>query len=116
MLEFALGLPAEQFRRGKYNRWLMRYALRSVLPPEICWNPRKDDPARLEPLLDAFAEALPVVRRMLDARAKPPSRARYVDLPRPARTVGHGSVPGESTIRTARQRLAVPGLLIKVQT
>ena len=83
VLEFALGLPAEQFRRGQWTRWLMRYALRSVLPPEICWNPRKNDPARLEPpLLDAFAAALPVVRRMLDARAKPPSRARYVDLPR----------------------------------
>ena len=82
VLGFALGLPAEQFRRGQWTRWLMCYALRSVLLPEICWNSCKDDPARLEPLLDAFAEALPVVRRMLDARAKPPSRTRYVDLPR----------------------------------
>ena len=82
VLEFALGLPPEQFRRGKQNRWLMRHALRPVLPPEVCWNPSKGDPARVEPLIDAFAEALPIVRRMLDARIEPSARARYIDMRR----------------------------------
>ena len=82
VLEFVLGLPVEQFRRGKWTRWLMRHALRSVLPPDICWNPDKEDPARLEPLRDAFAGALPVVRRMLEDRVEPPSRAGYLDMPR----------------------------------
>ena len=82
VLEFALGLPAEQFRREKWTRWLMRHALRSVLPPEICWHPGKEDPARLEPLLDAFAGALPVVRRMLEDRVALPARADYLDMPR----------------------------------
>ena len=80
VLEFALGLPAEQFRRGKWTRWVMRHALRSVLPPDICWHPGKEDPARLEPLLDAFAGALPVVRRMLEERVEPPARAGYIDM------------------------------------
>ena len=82
LLEFALGLPPEQFLRGKWNRWLMRHALRDVLPPSIRWNQSKHDPARYDPLFDAFAEALPLVRRRLEARDVPPSRARYIDMPR----------------------------------
>ena len=94
LLEFALGLPPEQFRRGRWNRWLMRHALGAalrgappgtsadgpVLPPEICWNRSKADPARIDAALDAFAEALPVLRRELRRRA--PARACYVDMPR----------------------------------
>ena len=79
LLEFALGLPPEQFRRVGHSRWLMRHALRRALPPEVCWNRRKDDPARSEPLEDALAEAWPAVRRQIAGSA--PSRARYVDLP-----------------------------------
>ena len=82
VLEFALGLPPEQFRHGKLGRWLMRRAFDPVLPHEVCWNPGKGDPARIETMDDAFAEALPTVRRELAARAVPPSRARYIDMPR----------------------------------
>ena len=82
LLEFALGLPPEQYRRGRWSRWLMRHALGAVLPPEVCWNPDKADPARIEPLFDAFAGALPALERILTTRAEPPSRARYVDMPR----------------------------------
>ena len=82
VLEFVLGLPPEQFRHGKLGRWLMRRAFGPVLPPEVCWNPSKADPARVEAMEDAFAEALPTVRRELAARAVPPYRARYIDMPR----------------------------------
>ena len=82
VLEFALGLPPEQFRRGRWGRWLMRHALRPVLPPVVCWQENKAaDPARIEPLLDAFADALPLVRQALEARAAPPARSGYVDMP-----------------------------------
>ena len=81
LLEFVLGLPPEQFRHGKRGRWLMHRAFDPVLP-EVFWNPVKTDPARVEALIDAFAEALPTVRRELTARAAPPPRARYVDMPR----------------------------------
>ena len=82
VVEFALGLPPEQFRRGRWSRWLMRHALRAVLPPEVCWNPDKEDPARFEPLQEAFLGAVPAIREALAARAAPPSRAGYVDMAR----------------------------------
>ena len=81
VLEFALGLPPDQFRRGRYGRWLMRHALRSVLPPEVCWEQSKTDPARSETILHTIGEALPIVERDLVAQP-PPTRARYVDIPR----------------------------------
>ena len=79
LLEFALSLPPEQFRRPGHSRWLMRHALRHVLPPEVCWNRSKADPARTEPLIDAIAEALPAVRRRILSPV--PSRAPYIDMP-----------------------------------
>lgn len=79
LLEFALGLPPGQFLRAGHGRWLMRHALRHLLPPEVCWNRSKDDPARSGPLMDAIAEALPAVRRQLAGSA--PSRSPYVDMP-----------------------------------
>ena len=82
ILEFALGLPPEQFRRGRWTRWLMRYALRSVLPSAICWNLDKSDPARAEPIQEVFAGAFPALRQEIAARAETMSRARYVDVPR----------------------------------
>ncbi len=82
VLEFALGLPPEQFRRGRWSRWLMRHALRAVLPPEVCRHLDKDDPARYEPLRDVLTRALPAVGEDLAARASPPSRACYVDVAR----------------------------------
>ena len=82
VLEFALGLPPEQFRRGRWSRWLMRHALRAVLPPEVCRHLSKDDPARHEPLRDASIRAMSAVGEDLAARASPPSRACYVDVAR----------------------------------
>ena len=80
VLEFALGLPPDQYRRGRWSRWLMRHALGSVLPPEVRWNRQKRDPARYEPLFDAIEGALPVVLGMIEERMPP--RGRYVDMPR----------------------------------
>lgn len=80
VLEFALRLPPDQYRRGRWSRWLMRHALGSVLPPEVRWNRQKRDPARYEPLLDAIEGALPVVLGIIKQRMPP--RSRYVDMPR----------------------------------
>ena len=82
LLEFALGLPPEQFRRGRWGRWLMRSATAPLLPPDIRWNPDKEDPARYEPQRDAFARALPAIRQAILARGEAMARARYVDVPR----------------------------------
>ena len=77
VVEFAPGLPPERFRR---SRWLVRHALRAVLPLEVYSNTSKEDPARYEPLREAFLQALPSIREALAVRA--PSRAGYVDMAR----------------------------------
>ena len=79
LLEFALGLPPDRFQRGEWSRWLMRHALQTILPPDVCWNRSKRDPARSEPLIDAYCAALPEIRRRLAEH--PPPRAGYVDMP-----------------------------------
>ena len=82
VLDFALGLPPEQFRRGRWSRWLMRRALDPVLPSEVCWNADKEDPPRFESEPDAVAEAVVRVRGMVEQHGATLSRGRYVDLPR----------------------------------
>ncbi len=82
LLEFALGLPPEQFRRGRRGRWLMRRALDGVLPAGIRWNPSKRDPVRAGAVIGSLGEALAAVREVLHGRSAPPSRSRYVDVGR----------------------------------
>ncbi len=96
LLEFALGLPPEQFRRGRWGRWLMRHALRDALPASVCWHPSKREVARPGPSDPVLAGVLAAVRRRLAARAGPPSRARYVDMPRLLRRL---DAPGPGPIR-----------------
>ena len=82
LLEFVLGLPPEQFQCGRWSRLLMRRALRTVLPAEVCWHTSKVEPARVDALLHAQALALPAIGKELAARATPPSRASYLDMKR----------------------------------
>ena len=82
LLEFALGLPPEQFRRGRWGRWLMRYALQSVLPSRVCWRQDKSTLAMSEPLRKTLIKAFPTLRQEIAARAETMSRAHYVDIPR----------------------------------
>ena len=58
----------------------MRRALRTVLPAEVCWHTSKADPARVDALRHAQAQALPAIAEEIAARATPPSRAGYVDM------------------------------------
>ena len=53
VLEFALGLPPEQFRRGRWSRWLMRHAVScqatsGIDPPA---TPKTDPPKKRRMLL-----------------------------------------------------------------
>ena len=80
IVEFVLGVPPDLFRRNGQPRWLMRQALRSVLPEDVRTNRDKTDPAleggeSARPML----EALPVLRQRLVAD---PSRTRYLNMPR----------------------------------
>ena len=82
VLELVLGLPPEQFRRGRWGRWAMRRAFEPLLPPEVCWGTKIPDAVRVKALNLAVAEALPVVTEMIEAHDEPPSRSRFLDLPR----------------------------------
>ena len=97
VLEFALGLPAEQFRRAGQGRWLMRYSLRSLLPAEVWGNRDKSDPSRSRARRHAVSGALSVVRGILDSRLAPPSRARYIDMPPATDSPGRGRWAAERT-------------------
>ena len=80
LLEFALGLPPEQFRRGGVGRWLMRHAAQSLLPPDCCRRLDKDD-ARM--LLDVPEDVeARTLLAILEAGSASPARARYVDMSR----------------------------------
>lgn len=105
LLEFALGLPPEQFRRPGAARWLMRHALSldklssepfgqpfgetyphsnaPILPPQVCWDQSKGIPVTTppEPPESPMLTALLSMRREL-AAASSPSRARYIDMAR----------------------------------
>ena len=82
LLEFALSLPPEQFKRPGADRWLMRHALGPLLPLEVRESTSKADPVRFQAVKRAFFSALPVVRQRLAQRAQPPARAPYIDMPR----------------------------------
>ena len=81
LLEFTLGLPPEQFLRGKWSRWLMRHAMQGVLPSHLCWSIDAADPTRYGACLESFTDALPALRRLLEAPEAPLS-SRYIDMPR----------------------------------
>ena len=80
LLEFALGLPPEQFRRGGADRWLMRHAAQSLLPPDCCRRLDKDtDRLMLDVPEDLEARTLLAI---LEAGSASPARTRYVDMSR----------------------------------
>ena len=110
VMEFAYGLPVDQFRRGRWNRWLMRNAMATLLPAEVAWNPSKDEPVRIERLTPTLTAAFAAIGRELDQREAPPSRAVYLDMPRLRRaldTYGENrpTSPRPWPIRTALQLL-----------
>ena len=90
LLEFALGLPPEQFKRPEGSRWLMRHALSPrrpcphadapVLPQQVGWQraQAREIPESQELQL---ANALRAIQREL-AGSPPPLRARYIDMAR----------------------------------
>ena len=49
---------------------------------------------------------MPALRRTLAARAEPPSRACYVDMPRPLGASGHRPVPNEPLVPVELEDLA----------
>ncbi len=82
VIEFALGLPPEQFVRGPTTRYLMRNAVARLLPAKIGQNRSKADPARMKMLERATSETYAKVGEQLSAGESSPSRSQYIDVAR----------------------------------
>ena len=82
LLEFALGLPPEHFWRGATRRRSMRHAVGALLPPAVCRQDSKADPARFRAYRDALDGSFGAVRKILADRSGPTARDAYVDMPR----------------------------------
>lgn len=82
IVEFALGLPAEQFVGSQYARSLMRRAMEGILPPQVQWNRNKREPARFNCLWPVVCAALTTIGRRLAELPSPPARSIYLDMPR----------------------------------
>ena len=82
VVEFGLGLPPEFYLRGAESRWLMRRAVARLLPAYDGKDAGKEDRARSDASRVQVAEAMPIVRRILEARDTPPRGSEHVDMPR----------------------------------
>lgn len=82
VLEFAAGLPAEQFVRGRWTRWLMRKSAERLLPNVLCWHTDKSEPVRFPATLRTIQHVLAKVGEGLTAARELPPRSQYVDVPR----------------------------------
>jgi len=58
IVEFALGLPAEMFRRKGHPRYLFRYVVRDFLPQEIWASVHKNEPVRIARAIQVCVDAL----------------------------------------------------------
>ena len=113
LLEFALGLPSEQFRRGKWGRWLMRHAGQSLLPPDVCWRLAKADAHLIfDPYDNVYEEeVLPALLQALEAGAASSTRTQYVDMPRLLASLRAGRVASTREERLRGHALAILGEL-----
>lgn len=80
LMEFVIGLPPEQFVRGKWNRWIMRKVAEPFLPEEVCWNLNKDEPFRVENSMAAISRAFDMARDEIMKSDSLPARSEYLDM------------------------------------
>lgn len=82
LLEFVLGLPPEQFRRGRESRRLMLRSQRQVLPDIVLQHHSKPDPMRLHAATEALVEAFAQARSIIADGGSAPERGRYLNMAR----------------------------------
>jgi len=82
LLEFVLGLPPEQFRRGRESRRLMLRSQRQVLPDIVLRHHSKPDPMRLHAATEALVEAFAQARSIIADGGSAPERGRYLNMAR----------------------------------
>lgn len=80
ILEFALGLPGGQYRKGQWGRWIFRNTLNGLIPQSVCWNQSKFEGERVATLKPAFIRMAKRLTRELQDGTLRTSRGRYVDV------------------------------------
>ena len=82
VMEFALGVPEDEYANTEYDRLLFRRATASILPESVIWRKNQSEPARTATLEAAIREALAEIGSDLRTRRTQPRRAGYLDMPR----------------------------------
>jgi len=65
IVEFGLGIPADQFVQQGWKRSIMRRAIGGLVPEEIQWNRTKDEPTAINTIVIALKEALPIILKTI---------------------------------------------------
>lgn len=58
IIEFAVGIPGQLFRKGNTGRYLYRLALNDLLPKSICWGNKGNETQRVQKLIALEHSAL----------------------------------------------------------
>ncbi len=72
LIEYALTLPAELYRKNGCPRFILREAMRGILPDEIRLNMEKDEPIRVKGFHSTVVHALKSIRLDLNEEATQP--------------------------------------------
>ena len=100
VLDYALGVPPEQYRRGRQTRFLARRAFAPWLPSKIVHGGKREV-VRVNNLFSVRSEAWTMISNQLERSLTMPPRAEYVELMRLRRQLktdhtgmfGHGVLP-----------------------
>ena len=102
LVEFCLGLPADQKLRRGWTRWVLRDAMAGILPHEIRWRPDKGD------LSANFHRALARERGRLEAELFDGAGllGHYIDMPAVRRALDDALVAGNNASAVAVWKVA----------
>jgi asparagine synthase (glutamine-hydrolysing) len=104
VIEFALSVPAAQYKRGRWKRFIFRNAMRGILPDTVVDNLSKDEPVRCELSSSVEKQAMKRIAREIRAGQLKVGRAEFVDMER-LLTVMEGKTKERSG--AARQALEI---------
>jgi asparagine synthase (glutamine-hydrolysing) len=82
IVEFALGVPPHLYARERHGRYLFRRTLRGILPDAVRWSHVKQEPRRVERLIDLTQTAVDHARQWLDRLGLLGVPNTYVDVSR----------------------------------
>ena len=95
VIEFALSAPDHLYMRDGWKRWLYRSITEGILPDEVRWNKRKEDPAASEQVRRVYMAARSELAKQLCERAGHP----LVDVHEIARSFASPSLTSNSRRR-----------------